>query len=397
MSSSNLVRVTFIEETVYGETPAVGNFTTARFTSESLSGTPETTESAQIRVDRLSSGQVVTGLTVGGDLNFELAKEAAIDNILESAMLNDWVVTSAVTVDLELDTTLKQLERTTGSFITDGVQVGDIITTTGFVNAANNTQYQVAEIVSALILRVVLAESVNFVDEVGTGTSYKVADKLTIGINKKSFSMEKAFLDLTDKAINYRGMTVSNLNLNIAYGELISGTASFSGNDYEPVDAAADFITDGRTINPAATTNSMNGSVDMPWIANSAVGDFDDSSFCIQSVSIEMNNNLTTQTCIGKAAPDNYSPGTAAITVNLSAYLADSNWSIIEKKLSQEPFAIGGLVRNVDGYYGFYMPAVQVSFDDPASGGQNQDVIMDMSGTAKVGANGESSLVLYRS
>jgi hypothetical protein len=397
MSSSNLVRVAFIEETVYGETPGTGNFSTARFTSESLSGTPETTESAQIRVDRLSSGQVVTGLTVGGDLNFELAKEVAIDNILESAMLNDWVVTSAVTVNLELDIALKQLERTTGSFITDGVKVGDIITTTGFVNTANNTQYQVAEIISALIIRVVLAESITFVNETGTGTTYKVADKLEVGINKKSFSMEKSFLDLTDKAINYRGMTVSNLNLNIAYGELISGTASFSGNDYEPVQLAADFMTDGRTINPAATTNSMNGSVDMPWIANSAVGDFDDSTFCIQSVSIELNNNLTTQTCIGKAAPDNYSPGTAAIAVNLSAYLADSNWAIIAKKLSQEPFAVGGLVKNVDGYYGFYMPAVQVSFDDPASGGQNQDVVLDMSGTAKVGANGESSLVLYRS
>jgi len=55
MSSANLVRLTAIEETVYGETPVAGNFKTARFTSEALSGTPDTSESQSIRTDRLSS------------------------------------------------------------------------------------------------------------------------------------------------------------------------------------------------------------------------------------------------------------------------------------------------------------------------------------------------------
>jgi len=43
------------------------------------------------------------------------------------------------------------------------------------------------------------------------------------------------------------------------------------------------------------------------------------------------------------------------------------------------------------------MPAVQVSFDDPASGGQNQDVLISMTGTAKVGDAGESALTIYKS
>lgn len=396
MSSSNLVRVTLIEETTYGETPGTGNFETARFTSESLSGTPETTESAQIRVDRLSSGQVVTGLTVGGDLNFELAKEDALDLFFKSAMLNEWVTSSLVTVDLTLDTVAKTLTRASGDWNVDS-QVGDIITLAGFVNTANNTEVQIAEINSATEVRVVLPESVTFVDETGSGTSFQVADYLTIGTVKKSFSMEKAFLDLTDRAINYTGMTVANMSLSVAFGELANGTFTFSGNGYDPVELAADFLTDGRTINGAATSNTMNGSVDMPFIANSAVGPYDDSTFCIQSVSIELNNNLTTQNCIGQIAPDDYSPGTAAISVGLSAYLADGNWDIIAKKLTQEPFAVGFLIKNLDGFYGFYMPSVQVSFEDPASPGQNQDVILDMSGVAKVGPNGESSLRIYRS
>jgi hypothetical protein len=55
------------------------------------------------------------------------------------------------------------------------------------------------------------------------------------------------------------------------------------------------------------------------------------------------------------------------------------------------------MLKNSGGWYGFYLPQVQVSFEDPTSNGQNQDVMLDMTGTAKVGASGESALVIYRS
>jgi len=110
-----------------------------------------------------------------------------------------------------------------------------------------------------------------------------------------------------------------------------------------------------------------------------------------------LNNNFTAQTCIGLAAPQDYSPGTAQVEISLTAYFDDQSYSLLAKKLNQESFALGFILKNLDGFYGFYLPAVQVSFDDPASGGQNQDVLLNMSGTAKVGPSGESSLFIYRS
>jgi hypothetical protein len=392
MSSSNLVRVSFVPETVYGQTPTGQNYTQARFTSDSLSGSPETTESQQIRTDRLSSGQVATGLTVGGDLNFELAKEAALDELLESAMYNTWQTSSAVTEDLTLAVGAGTIDRAAGDFNND-VEVGDIITLAGFSNSVNNTQVMVVEIVDADTIRIVGPDTL--VDETGSGTSFQVSDKLSIGTTKKSFTMEKAFLDLTTKAINYRGMIVDGMSLNVAYGEIITGNFTFVGNDYQPVDQAVDFATNGETINPAATTNSMNGSIDMPFLVlEDSI--LEETTFCIQSVEMTLTNNNTAQTCIGRPAPQDYSEGTASIEVSLTAYNANENWQLLAKKLSQASFGIGFLVKNVDGYYGFYMPAIQVSFDDPASAGINQDVLVTMTGTAKVGANGESSLVVYR-
>lgn len=394
MSSSNLVRLAYIPEVTYGVTPVAGNFKTARFISESLSGTPDTVESQQIRTDRLSSGQIVTGLQVGGAVGFELAKEAALEDFIASAMYSDWSTLALVTVDLSYNSGTKILTRASGSWISDGIVVGDILTLAGFTNAGNNVQVQVAEVIDADEVRVVGPSTL--VTEVGTGTSFKRADKIEIGVTKKSFSICKQFLDLTTKGINYRGMIVSEMELNVAFGELVAGSMTFQGNDYVTADTASELMTDGRTIDAAATTQTFNGSVDMPFFATSALGAFDISNLLVQSLSISLSNNLSAQTVIGDIAPVDYSAGTAAIGIEMAAYLNDPSWAILAKKLTQDPFEVGFLVKNNGGFYGFYMPAVQVSFEDPASPGANQDILLSMSGTAKVGATGQKSFVIYR-
>lgn len=393
-SSSNLVRVAFIEESVYGETPASGNFETARFTSEALSGSPQTVESKQIRIDRMSSGQVVTGLQVQGNMAYELAKETQLEKFMESAMYSAFTTLALVTVDLSYNSATRELTRASGNWTTAGIVKGDILTLAGFAAAANNTQVMVTSVDSATVIKI--STPVGFVTEVGTGTTYKRLDKLTIGVTKKSFSMEKAFTDLTEKAILYKGMIVGSMDLNVNFGELISGTMGFFGNYNEAVSAAADFITDGRTINAPATTQTLNGSIDMPLLASGAIGVFGPSDFAIKNVSLKLDNNLSAQNVIGKVAPRDYTPGTAKIDIDMTAYLDDASWAIMPKKLTQDPFELGFMVKNSGGIYGFYIPALQVSFDDPSSAGQNQDVMFNMKGSAKVAVDGSSALVIYK-
>jgi hypothetical protein len=372
----------------------IGDLTQARFTNESLSATPGTTESKQLRTDRMSSGQVVTGLTVEGSLNFELAKEDAVDKLMAGAMLNAWDVLAPVTVNLTITAASKHITRATGDW-SAALVIGDIITLSGFSNAANNTQVQIVEFISPTVIRVVANGII--VDEAATANIYTRADKLTIGSHIKSFSMEKVFTDLTTKALIYKGQVVNAMDLKVAYGSIIEGTFGFTGTKYESVSAAVDFISYQKTVIPAATTNSMNGSIDMPFINSDVLGTLDEVSFCIQSVSLALANNYQAQTCIGEAAPKAHTPGQAAISIDMSTYLSDVNWSIIGKKLTQAPFALGFMVKNIDGWYGFYLPALQVSFPDPSTGGANQQISLAMKGVAKVGASGESALVIYRS
>lgn len=369
-----------------------GQFYTSRFISESLSGTPETTESQQIRTDRMSSGQVVTGLTVGGALNFELAKEQALEDFMESAMLSTWDATSiTATGTLALDATAKTIVKT-GNWADLGLVVGDFIKLSAFDAAANNVYVMIVGLSTTTLTYSGPPDMVTATES----ATFTRAAKLAIGTTKKSFSMEKAFTDLTTKAINYRGMLVNQMALDIKYGSLVSGNFGFLGNDYETAASAAAFETYLKYITAAATTNTVNGSVDMPFFSTNASGSYSTTDFCIQSLNVTLDNNMTPQTCIGISAPENYTPGTANIKISMSAYLKDGTWSLLANKLSQAAFAIGFPVYNAGGGYGFFLPAVQVSFDDPSAGGANQDVSMEMSGTAKVGANSESALTIYK-
>lgn len=382
----------FAEDFLEGGT---GSYRTARFTSEQYSGTPETTESAQIRTDRLASGQVVTGLAVEGGHNFELAAEDAIEDFFESAMFNTWDSSDPHNATMTIDTGAQSISRAAGSFEDDGVVVGDFLKLTNFANEANNTVIMVTDI-GPLGAYIKYAGPTTMVNVAGDAATFQVCDKLSIGTTKKSFTIEKTFTDLTTKALIYRGCIVSQMDLSIEYGSLISGSFQTSGSDYESADAASEFASYLHYFNDPATTNSMNGSVDMPFLASDVGGTWEQDAFCLQSLNLSLNNNLTVQNCIGTAAPEDYSPGTAAISVELSSYLRDGNWDLLARKLSQESFGLGFQVKNTDGWYGFFMPALQVSFDDPQSGGANQEISMDMSGVAKVGADGESSLTIYR-
>ncbi len=384
----------FIPEVSYGVTPGVGDFETARFTSEALSGTPETVESQQIRTDRMGSGQIVVGLTVGGDMQFELAKEVQLEQFLESAMYSSWNTIAAVTEDMDIDATAKTLTRGTGDFTAENLVVGDFLTLSGYTNPLNNVQVMITNL-TALVITFVGPSTM--VTETGSGlTGYSRADKLVIGTTKKSFSMEKSFLDLTTKAINYRGMIVNTLAMNFSYGELATGTLGFLGNGQQIASIAGDFMTNTRTIDPPATTPTMNGSIDMPFFVTNASGAFT-SGLLLQNFNINLNNNLSAQTAIGNIAPRDYSAGTAQITLELSAYLDNTSWAgVMEKKLSQEAFAAGWMVKNPGGWYGFYIPQLQVSFEDPASPGRDQDILLEMSGTAKVNVDGSSAFVIYR-
>lgn len=407
MSSSNLVSVVYTPETDYGEKPtpiASVVMETARYTSESLSGTPLTTESAIIRTDRMSSGQVATGLEVGGAIDFELAPGKFYDDFFSAAMMNDWVVaaSASMTIDLTPDPADDQkadLSTTDGDFsaLGPGVVVSDVLQ----LVPPSGAPIVVSVITVTDTANLVVATMRGQAAIVATLYDVEIPQHLVIGKVQKSMVIGKTYTDVDHlgggdlHSQTYTGSLVSGFNVSAVYGEIVSGNYSTMGNGYvqEAPSYEQQVIAGGGTVNPAGTTLPLNASIDVPLVTSDGVA----TSFCIEQFTIDLDNGLDPTTCLGKEAPTGYTLGTAAINTTSNIYLSDTAYdAFMSQKLSQAPVSLTFTMENEFGGYAFSMPAVQLSFPDPAATGQNEQTMIEGSGVAKVGPNGESALKIWK-
>ena len=406
MSSGNLVSVILVPETVYGikDEPLSGvTAETARFTSESLSGTPTTTTSAAIRTDRMSGGQYVTGLEVGGALDYELSAGDYFDMMFEAAMMSDWIVAADLSTDVTLtpDPTDDQQATLviTGdlSAIGDGVAVNDVLQLIPVAGSPINLSVISVESTTSCTVATKRGELAIG----GDSMTVSIPAHLVIGADQKSFTVGKSYLDVTHDVTSdihsqtYTGELVGGFTIDATYGSLTTGAFALMGNGYA-LDAPSyeqQIVTAGGTINPAGTEAPLNASIDVPVVTANGLA----TTFCIESFNIAFQNNLDPSNCIGKAAPTSYTLGTAELNVTSSIYLSDTSYDLwMENKLTQTPVSLTFEMVNASGGYSFHLAQVQLSFPDPSSDGQDTQTMIEGSGTGKVGANGESAIVIYR-
>ena len=203
MSSANLVSVIYVPETVYGtpDAPLSGvTAETTRFTSETLSGSPTTTESQNIRTDRLSSGQVITGLEVGGDINLELAAGAFYEDFTEAAMMSTWVAAATLSTDVTLTPVDAQSATLTitGDFsaIGPGVAVNDVLQ----LIPASGSPVNVSVISVDSTTECLVATSRDEDAIVGSTMTVAIPQHVEIGQTQRSFTIGKEYGDVIHEA-----------------------------------------------------------------------------------------------------------------------------------------------------------------------------------------------------
>lgn len=403
MSSSNLVQVTYLKEAEYGKRPddlSAVTMDTARMTSESLSGTPATTESSELRTDRMSSGQVVTGLEVTGGIDWELSADGFFDDFFEAAMMSGWVAAEILntTVDLFPDPVDDQK-----AVMTLGDEFANLVpgvlcsfTPTGA------TLPVIVQITSVDTPSTVFTVATKRGEEsVSEALDVSIPQHVDIGTTQISYLIAKAYTDVTvdpgtdQRSQTYNGELVSGFTLNAEYGSIVTGNFDYMGNGYtqEAPSFAQQVETAGGTINPAGTANPINASIDVPLVTADDVS----TDFCVETFSLTLDNGLSENTCIGKAAPQGYDLGTASISVSMSIYNSDTSYgTFMPAKLTQAPISMTYILQNMDGGYAFHIEALQLSFPDPAAEGQDESTMLEAEGVGKVGDNGESALRIYR-
>ena len=404
MSSANLVSVVYTPETVYGikDEPLSGvTAETARFTSESLSGTPTTTESAAIRTDRMSGGQIAVGLEVGGALDTELASGQFFWDFFEAGLMSTWTAVAEIATDVTL--TPDPLDDQQADLVITGDFTG-IDAIPGVILQlvpATGSPVVVSVISVTSTTELVVATKRGEAAISGVSMDVAVPSYCDIGTKQRSFSIGKSYLDVqhletTDNhSQTYTGELVSAFSISASYGEIVTTTFTTQGNGYtqEAPSYEQQVITAGGTVNPAGTSNPLNASIDVPLVTSDGTS----TTWCMESFTIDLDNGLSPETCIGKAAPQGYTLGTAAINVTASIYNSDTSYDdFMPAKLTQAPISMTFTMENASGGYAIALSAIQLSFPDPSATGANEQATIEATGTGKVGASGESAIRIYR-
>lgn len=389
MSSANRVKLSIIPEINYGVLDPSGDFTEVKFLDESLTGTPLTVESAAIRSDRQKSGQITTGLELSGGYNFELSPDPSFPIVIEQAMMSDLVAPKVHTSTLTISGSGTVL-TTLGSFITDGIKDGDMVILAGMDDAENNTLVMVSNVL-ALTADIVGEE---LVDGSGTGATATVPSYHDIGTIDKSLSVCKEFLDVADaniRSLTYLGERVSEMSMSFAFGAIVTGAFSFAGNGYDQPTIP---ITDARTVNGAGDDLPLDASNGFGWV----LVNNENADICVESLSFTLSNGLSPQNCIGRLAPSDQIAGSVSLAFNSTIHLGVASWDLfMPAKLSQAPVSIAFFTRDETTLkgYGVVMNRVQLTFPDPASGGQDSTVTLAASGSASYDSGSGNTMRFY--
>lgn len=246
---------------------------------------------------------------------------------------------------LAVAATGKTITRSAGSFIADGVQVGDIVVTTGFAQGGNNGRFKVSA-VAALVLT--FATATGLVDEAAKANCAYYSDRriLKQGTQFKSFLVEEGFEDVGQYQ-TCKGVAVNEMNLNVAPNAMVTGGFSLLGLiasafSQTPVDASPDVM--------AATSpfDSFTGSLTEGGASGAHV----------TSLSFKGANGLEQLYELFNANVFDISAGRARFTGSLSLYFADT---VIANKFFNETetalsFTLIDLLGNA---YKFTLPRVK--------------------------------------
>jgi len=228
-------------ETVEGTTPIAPSWKTLRRTTggSGITISRQTLESSELRADRQSAipGLGNKGIAVNVPLEFSFD---SFDDFLESILASAFAVAYSLTaLVVTVAAAAKTFTRATGSWITDGVKVGDHVTFGGFTDAGNNATFIVTA-VSALVLTCAAASglvNVSADDGVTATTTRKV---MSNGVARKTFTMEEGFLDLDTPLYQVaRGVIANKFALSIKNNAKVTGSFDLLGLSSEDLAEAS--------------------------------------------------------------------------------------------------------------------------------------------------------------
>ena len=286
--------VSYKKETSFGTLPSpTTGGQTLRRVSSTFNLTKETYQSEEIRTDYQLVDFRHGVRAVEGSISGELSAGTYAD-FLASALARNW---TAATPSALGSTTIASvggtytITRTTGSWLTDTVRVGNVIRLTGFATANNNVNLLVIAL-TATVATVVALNGIKLTNEtVASGGNYKVQGKTTYapttGHTDDSYTFEEWYADIGQSEVTV-GNKVNTVGIALPATGLTTVDLSFMGQDLKQR-GVSQFFTSPSAQNSNGIFAAVNGAL----IVNGAP------VALVTGANFNINRNMTSEAVVG--------------------------------------------------------------------------------------------------
>lgn len=212
---------------------------------------------------------------------------------------------------------------------------------------------------------------------------------LVNGNTLKTMTIERQFNDLTDKYLKYRGAAVNTLNLQFAnIRDRVTLTPTFIAMTHDNDDTTSS-VGSGSVL--AETTNRALTVLDLSNLTLSGT-----TGFCVESGSIQINNNLTAKLCAGSINAIDLIQGLFEVNGSLTLHTTDSSWQLLADRDGAVQVDLSFDLSDGTTTYSFDIPTVTVTLPDPTGVTANESVMLNVTIDASQ-ADGSYTLQITKS
>jgi hypothetical protein len=301
-------QVAYKLETTYGVMPSAASAQALRRVTSSLNLSKDTYQSNEIRAD-FQVADLRHGLRkVGGTIAGELSAKTYAD-FIAAALKKDFVAGASATglsITVGGTTGAWTITRAAGSWLTDGVKIGDVVRlTAGAFNAANlNKNVLVTAVTATVITGTVLnATALTTEGPIASATLTVVGKKTMVpqtGHTDKSFSIEHWHPDAgaTGASEVFSGCKVSKMSFSLPATGMATVSTEFVGKD--ATGATAQYFTSPTAATTTGCMAAVNGVVMVGGVTGGTITGMTLDISSAQSGEPGIGSNTTDQQATGR-------------------------------------------------------------------------------------------------
>lgn len=318
LASGIFKKLAYKVESTYGTVPSASSAQALRRVQATLGLSKDTYQSAEIRTDMQVSDFRHGVRKVSGNINGELSP-ATYKDFIAAALKRDFAAVSAISsvaLTIAGSGPTYTVTRGSGSYLTDGVKIGDIIRlSVGSLNASNISKNLMVTALTATVATVIVPNASSMVAEGPiSGCTVTVIGKKTYvpatGHTDKSWAIEAWYSDISQSEV-FSGCKVSKVNINLPPSGMATIGLDFMGKDITT--AASQYFTSPTAATTTGVLAAVNGVIRLNSVTVAI----------ITGLSVEINSEFTSAPVVGSNTISNAFPGTVQVSGQVVAQFQD--------------------------------------------------------------------------